>query len=305
MGEHEASWLARRGSSWRSTTRTSTTSSPDEPISWPGPRSRPRCCTSRTAPGSRTCSRLPGASMPSVGTSPGHSRSTWASARFLSQTHVMAGLWSAEVIHAVRLRRASFLALCPDSDERLRSWLRGEPPVRGNSSTFVLLDPLAQGRQARTVGTGPRALGRAATRARIRRGGAGAATRPALSNVVFAVIAHAPAQRNDAVLGQEPKSPDPAAWPRPASSSAVSARGPPSGACSSVSSRACIDCERTRRWPRGGSTTPGRLATSSLEPPRIAVAPVSCAEGPQHSDRLRGIDGVVARRRGVRIDRGG
>ena len=71
---------------------------------------------------------------------------------FLSQTHVMAGLWSAEVIHAVRLRRASFLALCPDSDERLRSWLQGEPPVGGNSSTFVLLDPLAQGRQARTVG---------------------------------------------------------------------------------------------------------------------------------------------------------
>lgn len=71
---------------------------------------------------------------------------------FLSQTHVLAGLWSAEVIHAVRLRRASFLALCPDSDERLRWWLRGEPPVPGNSSTFVLLDPLAQGRQARTVG---------------------------------------------------------------------------------------------------------------------------------------------------------
>jgi len=34
-----------------------------------------------------------------------------------SQTHVMAALWSSEVLHAVRLRISSFHSLCPDSAE--------------------------------------------------------------------------------------------------------------------------------------------------------------------------------------------
>lgn len=71
--------------------------------------------------------------------------------RFVSETHVMIGLWSAEVIHTVRLRRASFRALCPDGDDRLRGWLRGAPPLSGRSSSFVLLDPFARGRQRRMV----------------------------------------------------------------------------------------------------------------------------------------------------------
>jgi len=97
---------------------------------------------------------------------------------FLSETHVMAGLWSAEVIHAVRLRRASFRALCPDSDDRLRAWLHGEPPARGNSSSFVLLDPLASGRQAKIVdlervftGTRPRLRGYAEAAKKLQRVG--------------------------------------------------------------------------------------------------------------------------------------
>ena len=73
-------------------------------------------------------------------------------ARFVSETHVMAGLWSAEVIHSVRLRHATFRALCPDPPDRLEAWLRGEPPHLGRSSTFVLLDPVARGRTARTTG---------------------------------------------------------------------------------------------------------------------------------------------------------
>jgi len=64
----------------------------------------------------------------------------------------MVGLWSAEVIHMVRLRQASFRALCPDPDRRFAAWQSGRPPDSGNSSSFVLLDPLASGRQARTVG---------------------------------------------------------------------------------------------------------------------------------------------------------
>jgi len=71
---------------------------------------------------------------------------------FASETHVMVGLWSAEVIHAVRLRKASFRALCPDSDDRLQAWLRGQPPPTRESSSFVLLDPFARGRQRHTVG---------------------------------------------------------------------------------------------------------------------------------------------------------
>jgi hypothetical protein len=72
--------------------------------------------------------------------------------RFASETHVMAGLWSSEVIHSVRLRSATFRSLCPDPDDRLTAWLSGRPPISGHTSTFVLLDPFASGRQARAVG---------------------------------------------------------------------------------------------------------------------------------------------------------
>ena len=64
-----------------------------------------------------------------------------------SETHVMAGLWSAEVIHSVRLRPATFRALFPDPDDRLTAWLAGAPPESGRSSSLVLLDPLARRRR--------------------------------------------------------------------------------------------------------------------------------------------------------------
>ena len=48
-----------------------------------------------------------------------------------SVTHVMACLWSSEVLHAIRLRRATFDALCPDPPDALLAWLGGEPPARG------------------------------------------------------------------------------------------------------------------------------------------------------------------------------
>jgi transcriptional regulator with XRE-family HTH domain len=66
---------------------------------------------------------------------------------FVSETHVIVGLWSAEVIHAVRRRPATFRALTPDGDERLMAWLRGDPPTSGVVRSFVLLDPFAAGRQ--------------------------------------------------------------------------------------------------------------------------------------------------------------
>ncbi|MEA2025216.1 MAG: helix-turn-helix transcriptional regulator [Chloroflexota bacterium] len=71
---------------------------------------------------------------------------------FASQTHVMVGLWSAEVIHSVRLRSATFHALGPHGTERLDAWLKGDRPSSGTSSSVVLLDLFASSRQATIVG---------------------------------------------------------------------------------------------------------------------------------------------------------
>jgi transcriptional regulator with XRE-family HTH domain len=69
-----------------------------------------------------------------------------------SVTHVMACLWSSEVLHAIRLRRASFDALCPDPPDALLAWLRGDPPAGGMTSTLVVLDPLVPfGSRRRTI----------------------------------------------------------------------------------------------------------------------------------------------------------
>ena len=64
-----------------------------------------------------------------------------------SQTHVISALWSSEVLHTLRLRTASFRALCPDSAQAFETWWRGDPPKAGASSTLVVLDPTAAGRQ--------------------------------------------------------------------------------------------------------------------------------------------------------------
>ncbi len=71
---------------------------------------------------------------------------------FASQTHVMIGLWSAEVIHSLRIRSATFRALGPHSKERLDAWLKGDPPTTGISSSVVLLDPFVSGRRVAIVG---------------------------------------------------------------------------------------------------------------------------------------------------------
>lgn len=69
-----------------------------------------------------------------------------------SVTHVMACLWSSEVLHAIRLRRATFAALCPDPPDDFLAWLRGERPRAGASSTLVVLDPAVPfGSRRRTV----------------------------------------------------------------------------------------------------------------------------------------------------------
>lgn len=71
--------------------------------------------------------------------------------RWASETHAMVCLWSAEVLHVLRLRTASFRALCPDPATSFTSWWSGSPVSAGKTSTFVLLDPLAQGRQRAVI----------------------------------------------------------------------------------------------------------------------------------------------------------
>ena len=69
-----------------------------------------------------------------------------------SVTHVMACLWSSEVLHTIRLRRASFAALCTDPTDALWAWLHREPPAEGVTSTLVVLDPLVPfGSRRRTI----------------------------------------------------------------------------------------------------------------------------------------------------------
>ena len=71
---------------------------------------------------------------------------------FVSVTHVMAALWSAEVLHAIRLRRATFAALCPDPTDPFEAWWAGRQPDHPRSSALVLLDPFARPRQRLWVG---------------------------------------------------------------------------------------------------------------------------------------------------------
>jgi hypothetical protein len=63
-------------------------------------------------------------------------RGAWASV-----THVMVALWSAEVLHGLRLRRETFRSACPDAIDSFVGWWAGTPSLRGTTSSFVLLDP--------------------------------------------------------------------------------------------------------------------------------------------------------------------
>ncbi|HEY3334614.1 MAG TPA: helix-turn-helix transcriptional regulator [Candidatus Limnocylindrales bacterium] len=69
-----------------------------------------------------------------------------------SVTHVMACLWSSEVLRTVRLHRASFGALCPDAPDAFVAWLRGDEPGPGSTSAFIVLDPAVRfGSRRRTI----------------------------------------------------------------------------------------------------------------------------------------------------------
>jgi hypothetical protein len=58
----------------------------------------------------------------------------------------MCGLWSGEVLQSLRLRTATFRALCPDRVDAFAGWWRGDPPTDGVTSTFILFDPVERRR---------------------------------------------------------------------------------------------------------------------------------------------------------------
>ena len=58
-----------------------------------------------------------------------------------SVTHVLATLWSSEVLHVLRLRGGTFSALCPDTADALAAWWKGRSPPIGTTSALILLDP--------------------------------------------------------------------------------------------------------------------------------------------------------------------
>jgi transcriptional regulator with XRE-family HTH domain len=58
-----------------------------------------------------------------------------------SETHVMAVLWSADVLRSLRLHRASFESVFPDSPQVLENWWAGTCPKAGKRSILVILDP--------------------------------------------------------------------------------------------------------------------------------------------------------------------
>ncbi len=62
-----------------------------------------------------------------------------------SVTNAIVALWTAEVLHTLRLRTASFRAVCPDPPGDLAAWWSGAPPAAATraSSTLVIFDPLA------------------------------------------------------------------------------------------------------------------------------------------------------------------
>lgn len=62
-------------------------------------------------------------------------------ARWRSEAHVIAALWSAEVLRSVRSHRASFSSVCPDPPDAFEAWWRGDPPLAGQHLVLVAFDP--------------------------------------------------------------------------------------------------------------------------------------------------------------------
>lgn len=72
--------------------------------------------------------------------------------RWASETHVIVALWSAEVLHSLRIRPELFRSLWPDSPDAFAAWWSGQLPRTGVNTSLVVLDPMATGRQRTFIG---------------------------------------------------------------------------------------------------------------------------------------------------------
>lgn len=65
-------------------------------------------------------------------------------------TNVVVALWSAEILHDLRLHPSSFWAVCPDPPDAFAAWWTGAlPDASGVTSSLVLFDPIGGGRSDR------------------------------------------------------------------------------------------------------------------------------------------------------------
>jgi transcriptional regulator with XRE-family HTH domain len=85
---------------------------------------------------------------------------------FVSETHVVVALWSAEVLHTLRCRRASFRSICPDPPEAFAAWWAAAPPVPGRRTELIVFDPLPGARITRRRWVGLDRVGNAEPRYR-------------------------------------------------------------------------------------------------------------------------------------------
>ena len=69
--------------------------------------------------------------------------------RWRSVSHVVVALWSAEVLHSLRLRTETFRTACPDPETAFAAWWSGTPPPPGVTSSLVVFDPLEGLRSSR------------------------------------------------------------------------------------------------------------------------------------------------------------
>ncbi len=67
--------------------------------------------------------------------------------RWVSETHVIAALWSSDVLRTLRRHRASFESVCPDNPDAFERWWSGTTPPPNRNATLILFDP-AEGRRA-------------------------------------------------------------------------------------------------------------------------------------------------------------
>lgn len=79
--------------------------------------------------------------------------------RWRSETHVMAMLWSSEVLRTIKQHRASFESIGRQGPEILEIWWLGNPPLMGRHATAVLFDPIRGRRRGTSQWTGISDLG--------------------------------------------------------------------------------------------------------------------------------------------------